>query len=55
MEAYELQSGMAGNASVYELNVQEAVEMLAGQLVPALVSVLSSVVAIIFVGRRKLP
>lgn len=40
---------------VYELNAQEAVEMLAGELVPAPVTVLSSVVAITFIGRRKLP
>ena len=50
-----LYSGMAGNASLFELNTQEVVEMLRGQRMPSPVASLASVIAITFVGTRKLP
>ena len=51
----QLYSGMAGNASLFELNTQEVVQMLRGQRMPASVRVLPSVIAITFVGSKKLP
>src|ERR1700679_111260 len=48
--------GIKGNVSLYELNTEEVVKMLKGQLMPkpSLLSVLASVLAITFVGSRKL-
>jgi hypothetical protein len=51
----QLYSGMAGNASLFELNTQEVVEMLEGQRMPTPVQTLASVIAITFVSSRKLP
>ena len=50
-----LYSGMAGNASLYDLNTQEVVKMLKGQRMPSLVRTLASVIAITFIGSKKLP
>jgi hypothetical protein len=50
-----LYTGMAGNASLYDLNTQEVVEMLKGQRMPSPVKTLASVIAITFVGTKKLP
>ena len=50
-----LYSGMAGNASLYDLNTQEVVEMLKGQRMPSPVRTLASVIAITFIGSKKLP
>ena len=46
---------MAGNASLFELNMQEVVEMLEGQRMPSAVQTLASVIAITFVSSKKLP
>lgn len=51
----QLYSGMAGNASLFEINTQEVVEMLKGQHMPSPVITLASVIAITFVGSKKLP
>lgn len=51
----QLYSGMAGNASLLELNTQEVVEMLKGQRMPPSVRTLASIIAITFVGSKKLP
>ena len=51
----QLYSGMAGNESLFKLNTQEVVEMLNGQRMPSPVQLLTSVIAITFVGSRKLP
>ena len=51
----QLYAGMAGNASLFELNTQEVVEMLIGQRMPSPVRTLSSVIAITFVCGKKLP
>jgi hypothetical protein len=51
----QLHMGMAGNATLFELNTQEVIEMLEGQRMPSPVRTLASVVAITFVGSRKLP
>jgi hypothetical protein len=45
---------MAGNASLFKMNTQEVVEMLNGQRMPSPVATLASVIAITFVGTRKL-
>jgi hypothetical protein len=46
---------MVGNVSLFEMNTQEVVEMLNGQRMPSPVAMLVSVIAITFVGTRKLP
>ena len=51
----QLYTGMAGNASLFELNTQEVVEMIEGQKMPSSASTLASVIAITFVGTQKLP
>ena len=51
----QMHSGMAGNASLFELNTQEVVEMLARQKMPSAVVTLASVIAITYVRRRELP
>jgi hypothetical protein len=51
----QLHTGMAGNASLFEINTQEVVKMLRGQHMPSPVGTLASVIAITFVGRRMLP
>ena len=51
----QLYTGMAGNATLFELNTQEVVEMLKGQRMPSSVRSLASVIAITYVGSRKLP
>ena len=51
----QLYSTMAGNASLFEMNMQEVVEMVIGQCMPSHVTTLASVIAITFVGSAKLP
>ena len=51
----QLYTGMAGNASLFELNTQEVVEMIKGQQMPSSVRTLASVIAITYVGSRVLP
>jgi hypothetical protein len=51
----QLYSGMAGNASLFELNTQEVIEMLKGQRMPSPVRTLASVIAITFVSSKTLP
>lgn len=51
----QLHAGMAGNASLFELNTQEVVEMVEGQRMPSAVHTLASVIAITFVSSRTLP
>ena len=51
----QLHSGMAGNASLFELNTREVVEMLRGQRMPSPVQTLASVIAITFVSSKVLP
>ena len=48
-------SGMAGNASLFEMNTQEVVEMVEGQRMPSSVQILASVIAITFVSSKRLP
>ena len=50
-----LYTAMAGNASLYDLNTQEVVEMLRGQRMPSPVRALAAVIAITFVGTKRLP
>ena len=45
----------ASNASLFELNTQEVIEMLKGQRMLSPVSSLASVIAITFIGMRRLP
>ena len=51
----QLYAGMAGNASLFELNTQEVVEMLIGQRMPSPVWTLSSMITITFICGKKLP
>ena len=51
----QLYTGMVGNATLFELNTQEVVEMLNGQRMPSPVQSLASVIAITFMGKKKLP
>jgi hypothetical protein len=46
--------GIKGNVSLYELNTEEIVKMLEGQLMPNPSALLASVLAITFVGSKKL-
>jgi hypothetical protein len=51
----QLYTAMAGNETLFEINTQEVVEMLNGQRMPSPVATLASVIAITFVGSKKLP
>ncbi|KAF8441324.1 hypothetical protein L210DRAFT_3398862 [Boletus edulis BED1] len=50
-----LQRGMAGNVTLYNMNTGAIVEMLEGQLMPQPAMQLASVLAITYIGSRKLP
>lgn len=50
-----LQRGMAGNVTLYNMNTKAIVEMLEGQFLPQPAAQLASVLAITYVGTRKLP
>jgi hypothetical protein len=50
-----LQRGMSGNVSLYHLNVDSIAEMVGGHMMPHPGAVLASVLAITFIGSRKLP
>ena len=50
----QLHTAMGGNACLFELNTQEVV-MLKGQHMPSPVQTLASVIAITFIGSKKLP
>ena len=50
-----LQSAIAGNVSLYGMDTQNIVNMLEGQIMPQSVSILASVLAITFIGSKKLP
>ena len=51
----QLYTGIAGNASLFELNTQEVVEMIKGQRMPSSVQTLASIITITFVGSKILP
>jgi hypothetical protein len=51
----QLQSGMKGNVSLFDINTNDVVKMLEGQLMPNPMATLASVLVITFVGRRTLP
>jgi len=50
-----LQHGMAGNVTLFEHNTKVLVNMLEGQLMPVACTTIASILAIIFVGTKKLP
>ena len=50
-----LQRGMRGNVSTYELNVQAMTEMVEGKLMPRPPAVLSSLIAITYIGVGRIP
>ena len=50
-----LQRAMAGNVTLYDVNTSVVASMLEGALLPQSVGSLSSVIAITFIGTRKLP
>ena len=51
----QLQRGMKGNVSLYQLNTSDVVRMLEGQIMPNPALMLASVLAITFVGSMSLP
>ncbi|KAJ3538129.1 hypothetical protein NM688_g6564 [Phlebia brevispora] len=51
----ELQSGLRGTVSTYELDLVGASDMLTGNLLPRPLRVLSNVVSVTYIGRGKLP
>ena len=53
--AAELQRGMRGNVSTYELNVSAAAKMVEGSLMPRQPEVLASLIAITYIGVGSLP
>ncbi|KAG0708005.1 hypothetical protein DFH29DRAFT_795848 [Suillus ampliporus] len=50
-----LQQGMTWNDSLYNMNTDAVVKMLDGQLLPHLAMSLASVIAVTYVGTKKLP
>ena len=50
-----LQRGMRGNVSTYELNVDAMVAMVEGQLMPRPPAILSSLIAITYIGAGRVP
>jgi len=50
-----LQRGMRGNVSTYELNVDAMMAMIEGQLMPRPPSILSSLIAITYIGAGRIP
>jgi len=51
----QLQRAMAGNVTLYEVNTTQVASMLEGALLPQGVVTLSSILAITFIGTRRLP
>ena len=50
-----LQRGMRGNVSTYELNVHAMTKMVEGKLMPRPLAVLSSLIAITYIGVGRIP
>ena len=50
-----LQQGMVGNVTLYNMNTNAIVDMLKGQLMPQPSIQLASVLAITYIGTKKLP
>ena len=46
---------MAGNVTLYDMNTNDVIKMLEGQLLPQPVISLASVLAITYLGTQKLP
>ncbi|KAF8443786.1 hypothetical protein L210DRAFT_3313212, partial [Boletus edulis BED1] len=50
-----LQRGITGNVTLYNMNTEAIVSMLEGQLMPQPTVELASVLAITYIGKKKLP
>jgi hypothetical protein len=50
-----LQRGMTGNVSLYNMNTDAIITMLEGQLLPHRAVSLASVIAVTYIGTKKLP
>lgn len=50
-----LQHGMTGNVTLYDMNTDDVVKMVEGQFLPQAISVLPSILAITYLGTKKLP
>ncbi|KAJ3557094.1 hypothetical protein NM688_g1663 [Phlebia brevispora] len=50
-----LQRAMAGSVCTYDLDARNFADMVEGKLMPRCLNVLSSVIAVTFIGRRRLP
>ena len=55
LEAEQMQRGMKGNVSLFDVNTKEVVRMLEGQKMPNLTSTLASVVVVTVIGSKTLP
>lgn len=49
-----LQHGMAKNATLYDMNTNDMVKMIEGQLLPQPINTLASILAITYIGKRGL-
>ncbi|KAF8425808.1 hypothetical protein L210DRAFT_3615050 [Boletus edulis BED1] len=47
--------GMTGNVTLYNMNTEAIVQMLEGQLMPQSANQLASVLAVTYIGRKRLP
>ncbi|KAG1764658.1 hypothetical protein EDD22DRAFT_1042520 [Suillus occidentalis] len=50
-----LQHGMAGNATLYDMNTNDVAKMIEGQFLPQPINTLASILAITYIGKRGLP
>ncbi|KAF8125263.1 hypothetical protein EV363DRAFT_1402509 [Boletus edulis] len=55
VQTNHLQRAIRGNVTLYNMNTDEVVKMLEGQLMPQSAMCLSSILAITYIGTRKLP
>jgi hypothetical protein len=51
----QMQRGMKGNVSLFDVNTKEVVKMLEGQKMPNLTATLASVVVVTVIGTKTLP
>ncbi|KAG2335640.1 hypothetical protein BDR05DRAFT_884814, partial [Suillus weaverae] len=49
-----MQCGMAGNATLYDMNTDDVAKMIGGQFLPQSVDTLASIIKIMYIGRQGL-
>ncbi|KAG1859029.1 hypothetical protein DFJ58DRAFT_715769 [Suillus subalutaceus] len=50
-----MQRGMAGNATLYDMNTDDVAKMIGGQFLPQPVDTLASIIGITYIGKQDLP